>query len=392
MKLYAQVGHGLGDKVNQGLDESIIDGAILSPKDLQRATLDARISDIRNAHSDADILIDPQFYVTFSADLPNVNIGKIGEWEYFCAYRKSELEQEATVVKVLTDFYQDVCSSDVTAIISPNIFISQSLDSREAVIAKHFIRHAKSTQADIGDTRPLYASLVICREALQDRREFEEFINDITMIDNPPDGIYLVIASRSTEARSDLYHTDVISNWMMLNLSLSINGLKVINGYSDILTPFLGAVGGTAGATGWWSNLRMFSMERFFPVDGGRLPIVRYLSKLLLNRVTFSEKDAIRRFVPGIINGFQHDDDYTPVPERSAEVLQSWETIKSLNSDLTMGGITKNIKNCINQIEKAQEAYAGIAERGLRLDAKSNSDHLEPLHAAIQQFRQRAEL
>lgn len=392
MKLYAQVGHGLAEKVNQGLSESIIDGAILSPKDLQRTTLDARISDIRNTHPEADILIDPQFYVTFSADLPNVNIGKIGEWGYFRTYRKSELEQEATVKQVLTDFYQDVRPSEVTAIISPNIFISQSFDSREAVIAKHFIRHAKATQEEIGDTRPLYASLIICREALQDQREFEEFINDITMIDNPPDGIYLVIASRSVKARSDLYHTDVISNWMLLNLSLSINGLEVINGYSDILTPFLGAVGGTAGATGWWSNSRVFSMERFFPADGGRLPIIRYLSKLLLNRVTFPEKEALRQFVPGVINGFPHDADYDPEPERSKEVLQSWETIKSLNLDLNAGDVSENIRKCLNRIEKAKQAYANIASEGLRLDPKSNSEHLEPLSAGIQQFRQRAEL
>ena len=144
--------------------------------------------------------------------------------------------------------------------IAPNLHISQSLDSREAVIAKSFIREARDVYAKLKDKRPLYASLVICREALQDRREFEEFINDITMLDAPPDGIYLIIAGRSAEARSDFFHADVIANWMLLNLSLSVNGMEVINGYSDILTPFLGVAGGTAGATGWWSNLRMFSI------------------------------------------------------------------------------------------------------------------------------------
>ena len=36
MKLFAQIGHGLGDKVINGLSEGLIDGAIFSPKDLQQ--------------------------------------------------------------------------------------------------------------------------------------------------------------------------------------------------------------------------------------------------------------------------------------------------------------------------------------------------------------------
>jgi len=38
MNLFAQVGHGMGDKVTMGLEEKLIDGAIFSPKDLKRDT------------------------------------------------------------------------------------------------------------------------------------------------------------------------------------------------------------------------------------------------------------------------------------------------------------------------------------------------------------------
>jgi hypothetical protein len=74
---------------------------------------------------------------------------------------------------------------------------------------------------------------------------------------------------------------------MLINHTLTLNGFDTINGYSDILTPFLGAGGGGVGATGWWSNLRTFSLDRFNPpVGGGRQPIERYLSCALLNRIT----------------------------------------------------------------------------------------------------------
>src|SRR5205085_961965 len=103
---------------------------------------------------------------------------------------------------------------------------------------------------------------------------------------------------------SDIYNADVIAAWMLINHTLRVNGFDVINGCSDILTPFLAASGASAGAVGWWSNLRTFSLDRFAPAaGGGRLPIPRYLSVNLLNRITFTELDALRALVPGILNG-----------------------------------------------------------------------------------------
>jgi hypothetical protein len=392
MKLFAQVGHGLGDKVRSGLSEKLIDGAIFSPKDLQKDTVASRISEIRRDYPEAEILIDPQFYVCLFANSPTINVGNITDWTCFRSFRKGELELTNTVDKILGEYFKEVADLEVTKVISPNIYISQSFDSREAVIAKNFIRQARQVYDKTKDKRPLLASLVVCREALQDRREFEEFINDITMLDSPPDGFYLVIASRSSDARSDIYHTDVVANWMMLNLSLSLNRFQVINGYSDILTPFLGAAGATAGATGWYSNLRMFSIDRFFPSVGGRLPLIRYLSKLLLNRTTISEMKAISQLVPGVLNHLPHDADYDNEPERSKEVLQSWEAIKSLNEELSDSDVARGLEKCIQAVRRAEEAYSRIASLEIYLDPKSRDDHIVPLLDGLRQFKERAEL
>ena len=179
----------------------------------------------------------------------------------------------------------------------------------------------------------------------------------------------------------------------MLNLSLSVNGFQVVNGYSDILTPFLGAAGGIAGATGWWSNLRMFSIGRFFPSPGGRLPIIRYLSKALLNRITFSEKDAISGFVPSVINQLPHDSDYDPDKlKRSEEVLQSWEALKSLNEELLNEDITESLRNCTQAVLQAEQTYSEIASVGIVLDQKSRDEHILPLLDGLRQFKERAEL
>ena len=392
MKLFAQIGHGLGDKVITGLSEGLIDGAIFSPKDLQKDTMSSRIKEIRHGYPDAEILVDPQFYASLFSNSPTINIGKIADWNCFRTFRKGELELSQTVDRVLEEYFEEITDLEVTGVISPNIYISQSFDSREAVIAKNFVRQARRIYDKAHYDRPLFASLIICREALQDRREFEEFLNDISLLDNPPDGFYLIIASRSSDAVSDIYHTDVVANWMMLNLSLSVNGFQVINGYSDILTPFLGAAGGIAGATGWWSNLRMFSIDRFFPSTGGRLPIVRYLSKSLLNRITYSEKDAVSRFVPKVINQLPHDAEYKPEPERQREVLQSWEALKSLNEEIVAEDITESLNNCSQSVIFAAQTYNEIASLGLVLDQKSQDNHILPLSEGLRQLKERADL
>ena len=106
MKLYAQAGFGIGEKVASGLSEGLIGGAIFSPKDPQRATLERKISEMRDAYPAADLFLDPQFYVSLFADLPTTNVGNLPDWHYFRSYRKGELELESTVEGILKEFYK----------------------------------------------------------------------------------------------------------------------------------------------------------------------------------------------------------------------------------------------------------------------------------------------
>ncbi len=218
-------------------------------------------------------------------------------------------------------------------------------------------------------------------------------MNDITLLNEPPEGFYLLIGARSVEARTDLYNADIIAAWMLLNYSLKINGYQVINGYSDLISPFLGAVGGDIGCTGWWSNLRTFSLDRFAPeATGGRQPVQRYLSTKLLNRITFYELNALRRIIPGIINGLSRDKEYEGEPDRSVEVLQSWEALNSLLDSLTESeDLSKNLDNCAEVLKLAEDLYTLINAR-YRLDTKSDDTHLEPLREGMNLFKRRAEI
>ena len=185
---------------------------------------------------------------------------------------------------------------------------------------------------------------------------------------------------------------------MFINHALGVNGFPVINGYSDILTPFLGAAGASAGATGWWSNLRSFSLDRFNPpVGGGRLPVERYMSCALLNRIAFHELDALRRRVPEVLNGIASDELYPEdrgsIPQRNQEVLQSWDAIRTLNERLLTNDEVGSLRRCRDAVRLAEGVYDEIAMAlPLPLDPKSNDAHIEPLLRGLEMFERLAEL
>ena len=404
MKFYAQNGHGNGEKISEGLSRGIIDGVIFSPKNITRARLLNTIDQLRTTRAGGDMLFDPQFYATIPAVDPAASLGTLlnetsegRDYPYFEPRRRSQLLSERQLFADMDATLRFQTDLPLTGIIAPNILVPRSFDSAEAAISMDFIRNTQSRYAALKDKRPVYATLAIAREALLDKEELLRFLNDLTMLEDRPDGFYLLLGVNSSEARSEVYHADVIAGWMYINHVLKLNGFRVINGYSDILTPFLGAVGADAGATGWWSNLRAFSMDRFAPpMGGGRLPVERYLSCGLLNRITFYELDQLREFVPGVLNGLSTDDIYpehSSQPQRNQEVLQSWEAIKALNTRLPHRNILTALKNCQKAVDDARRLYSHI-DMALPqpLDPRSNEQHLDPLEEGIKLFAALAEI
>ncbi|MBF0491396.1 MAG: hypothetical protein HQM15_01270 [Deltaproteobacteria bacterium] len=397
MKLFAQHGSQEGEKINEGISQKLIDGVIYSPRDVSFEKLEKKIQDISKSSPSIELYFDPQFYASFLIKQDGAKLGYLEDdyTEYFQHTRRSQLERESEVVNIISLALQFQKKLNLTAYIAPNILIHRSFDSIEASISKDFIRQAAEVHhTKIKDNKPLYVTLAVSREALTDKNDFFEFLNEVTMLETPPSGFYLLVAARSNEARSDIYNPDVIAAWMMLNHTLKLNGFEVINGYSDILTPFLGIAGGSAGATGWWSNLRNFSIDRFNPLNsGGRLPIQRYLSINLLNRITHFELSALKGKVPSIINGLETDKIYQQdEPARNQEVLQSWQSLKKLNGMLASGTQIEGLKAMKQLINKAKETYDQIKAVPSALDTKSNDEHLEPLEEALRLFRKHAEI
>ncbi len=401
MKLYAQQGYGTGSnggRISSGLSKGYIQGAILSPRDCPMSRIEELLSQLRSDSPDADLLFDPQYYATLFAWEDSCRLGKLdsGEYGYFRPRRRAELESESTIREDIRSCLEVQNNLAVSAVVSPNIVVGRSLDSIEAVISKNFLRNVMEVWSEVGDDRPVYATLAIDAEALQDRRELDDFLTDITMLERPPYGFYILVNNLTSSIDPKLIDHRTLAGWMLLNRALSVNGFRVVNGFSDILTPFLSAAGGTAGATGWWSNLKVFSLDRFQANNGGggRRPVYRYLSKTLLNSIRFDELQSLRDRFPAVLNDLECDEFYRveegSTPEgQEQEILQSWEAIASF------AGVDEDvdIDDCGQWLADSASLYALInATPGLRLLPRSNGAHIEALQDGLRLYAELSQI
>lgn len=396
MKLYAQQGFGESDKIALGFQKGYVDGVIYSPRHTRKDSLIAKLDEYATDYSAKERYFDPQFYAALYAGEEDWRMGYLEEdyVEYFKCQQKSVLERENNAIACIDKALRFQQTLKVSGIIAPNILISRSFDSREAVISKNFIRNAAEVYSKLKDTRPLFATLAVSYQALSDRGAFEEFLNEITALDTPPDGFYILISTSAPDANEEFFNSNTIAGWMMINYSLALNGFKVINGYSDILAPLLLSVGGHGGATGWFTNLRNFSLASFQPPSGGRRPLIRYLSNALLNRVTVPELDQLRTLVPQVLNGLATDSHYSTanasMPQDSShEVLQTWDTIKSITDRLALKKtIPDRLRDYQVAIKQARNVYAAINKTPIQLP--SGATHLEEMEEGILLFTKRA--
>lgn len=400
MKLFAQHGHAPSDKLIRAVEERIINGVIFSPRYLIPNSAQKLIGELKDVHDGIEIFIDPEFYATRYIGAPNAQLRYLPEWKHFFLTRQNEiLVGTEKIDDILRIAYQTQIELGCTGLLAPNIYISNSFDSIESAIAISFINRTKPIAREMGIELPVHATLAVGRDAIVDQRSYMNFLNTITAINPSPDGIYILVGAGSTDERvgtirSEILSPDVIAGWMLLNYSLSINGLSVINGFSDILTPFLGAVGAQAGATGWWTNLQVFSMGRYIKgTSGGQLPIIRYLSKKLINRITINEREAFVEVVPEILNDLSSDSFYLGrEPSRTEETIQAWQAISSLSEDIISDNIEQNLNQIQGYILEAEKLYNSLQSHGFTDRYESNQEYLAALKNGTNLFGQLAEL
>lgn len=401
MKILAQHGAKTGERIERGLADELIDGVIYGAKDIAPAKLLEQCKETGTNHPTVQRLFDPQYYACIIASEPGARLGALAgvdAYPYFGARRRRDLEQEQRVVADLHLCLSFQKTLAVTGFISPNIVVRRSLDSVEATIAKDFLRHAAEAHQRLQDPRPLWATLAISTDALRDRIELQNFLQEITEIENPPRGFYVLVEHPDQEILPTLEESHVLSRWMLINRVLTQSGYEVINGYADLLAPYFGAAGATAVASGWWSSLKVFSLKKFGPSIGmARQPVPRYASAALLKSIRYTELEMLRSSFPEVLNR-DPTDSYYDATEGSRpaapmeEALQNWACLRKLAEMVVPDNAEKSLTACEAALTRAEDIYARIGAQGFALRERSNKDHIQYIREELRAFRALAEI
>lgn len=398
MKIFAQDGFGPGDKLSEGLQQGVIDGAILSARYQHPERLAGKADELLPYKG--ELLLDPEFYAVNMTGKPNAKLGSLEEWKYFVPPRRSALITGTEIGPVIKRAFEAQRRFDhLTALVAPNIYV-EGADTIDAGIALNFIGKAKHEAEKMGiKDMPVFASLVLDRDVLTSGSAFNDLLGALTALSSPPDGFYVLIGSGSVDEdgrriRSDIYHDHVIAGWMLINHILSINGFKVINGCSDLLSPLLGICGAYAGASGWASSLRQFTMARYVkpPSQGGSAPVIRYVSNALLARIKQTDFDNYVKVLPLVRNRLKSDGFYEEETARKEEAIQTWEAISQLCKKCCNENLEDDLVNFEDRIIKADKYWSTIAEAGFTSGVEAQQDRLEAMRGAISLFREWAEL
>lgn len=389
--IIAQIGWGKSDYVECGIHDRSVTGAILSPKDDEPAALSAYASSLQaTLNGKGLVLFDPQFYATTIASAKD---GKLPSYPYYAAALSRASFGPANVegyAKSVLSFQEGLA---VDRWVSPTVLFNGFRDpwSQAALsLAQASIDVHKSFKKKT----PLLISLVLDEGALRDRHSLDEYLDTISTFD--AEGFYIIVRRNDPNYPAS-YEEDAIVNLMYMTYVLGDrNSFEVIHGYTDLPGVLLLPIGAAAIGTGWYSNLRQFSMRRFLPGGGGRQPKPRYTSKALLNSLFINpELEQVRASggLSTVLAGTGYDSVMAPSPLNAAwplktSTLHHWKVLSDLLRGVTSG---KTISLRLDTLEKviggAIATYSALATSGVTFDSMTGPRDVTIWQRALKRFR-----
>jgi hypothetical protein len=393
MAMYIQHGHAKSDKLDEALESEIAQGVIFGARNEKVANIEKCVESVRERNG--LVLFDPQFHLSA---LTPANDRFLPEYPY---YKVGRTASDFIGVKKLASYAKSTLDFEMTLepdrLLSPTV-IFDSFESKWCQNALNLADASLEYHSGLKGAPPLLLSFIIGEQALDSRSELDAFLDQITSW-NEMTGTYLVL-SREDSSYSQKFNAERLANTLYMNYVLgNINGLEIVDGFSDFCGLLYRAVGSKAFATGWSQGLRQFHKRSFTKQKpGGQLPLLRYTSGPLLNSILLGELQQI--FENGEMENVLSDVPYDSVineansPEESdwtarISELHHWQTLGAI--DGTFGTDTnENLQEIETRIEKAQELYVSLMNEGVVFSPKSRPDHLGPWAEAIDSFREAA--
>ncbi len=393
MTLLAQVGYGRSDKIQTGIQAGSISGAILSPRDEDPAKLASFVQTLRNTNPASTILFDPQFYAATIVSPRDQYLSKYPYYSQASGLNRTQFKPKE-VNKYVSDCldYQTNSLPDLTYQISPSVLFEDFRDSWSQIA----LSMAESAIDKASYPHKLLISLIISEQAFKSSDALDEFLDALSSLE--VGGFYILIC-RNVNGHPCNFDSSILHNIMYLTYVLgAINDYKVFFGYTDWYGALLMAAGAHSVATGWWQNLRNFSLTRFLPTSGfARRPKKRYPSTPLLSSTLFiPELEGINSlgWLSQVLSGITQDHVFNGVTPVEAEqnwsdetyCLAQWEAMSNLLASIASQTQNNRLTHLLALINKSKNLYDLLMARGIIFDANTGPRHLESWCDSIQAF------
>ena len=386
MTILVQHGWGKSNKIERGMANGSIQGVIMSPRDELSDNLASFLSTTLDSYPNTERLVDPQLY---AGTIWPVRDGKLPNYAHY----RQRLTPASFSPAGIRDFVSAALDwqykLSVSAIVSPTVIVDD-LGSQWAQIA---MMCAQETVTQHDGAKPLLISLLVGEDALRQRLQVDDWLDNLTQLD--VDGFYLLVR-RASQVYRQHFDPDALASLLRVCYSLAeINQYRVFVGYTDMVTLLLHAVGVTGTGSGWSMGLRQFDGRRFQPVSGGRQPRDRYSSRPLLNSIYVTELDVIYNGgrVNDVLSGTEFDTRFNgrvnpenvPWP-RDEAALHHWHALADIARVPAGLSVTDSLDRARDAIAQARAVYAQIGTL-VPFVTETGPTHLDQWLDALNRFR-----
>lgn len=389
MNLLAQHAYGKTAKIEQGLSDGCIAGAILNPRYEIKGKMTKFIRKVHDDHPNAELMIDPHF---FYSTLGDVKEGYLPDYPYYrSGLQWSDFLDPSTIAHVVTECLKYQNNLPLKYIISPSILF-EGLRDRWAQTALQMGQQAIKLMRQKRYKTPVLISIVCNDSLFSSEDDINELLDIITLWDTA--GFYIVVErTKSPSAHSIanlMYFIHVLSN---------LNNYEVFCGYTDILGLAYATAGATGTASGWSNTSKQFSIKNIEKgKKGGQAPKKRVFAEgLLCSLKLIGELDGIRELkkLSGIIPKELRSELITASGindakwSRDRECLQAWKSLGTIGQEISKqkSGVDR-IRVLQSKLDKAVKRIRSLTTDG----AISQSKRLKLLNemsGALDLFRKR---
>lgn len=389
MAIYAQHGYGKSDKISRGIENGIIGGIILSPKDENPTKMQEYINHIMNKYKDVEIIFDPQFYVS---TISPAKEGNLLEYDYYKPNLiRANFMRHKDISEYVVSTIKYQYELNLTKIISPTIIIDDFNDPWSQ-ISLTMAQEAEAYNSAIQDAKPLLVSICFNETALKNREAVNEYLDMLSLLNVA--GFYISVRREGRNSALEI-EPDILSRLMYFNYILSyINQYEVVLGYTDFVGLPIYCTGIKAISTGWFNGLKQFSLSRFQPSAGGRRPLPRYTSKELLNCILqIPELQTVYHLgmIESVLSNTKYDSILKVNPAgvswpSDVECLQHWEVLDEITKKIdSISNVSGKLDYTLELIANANALYSKLEDK--KMIWETSHHHLEQWIRGITEFR-----